>query len=324
MTNQKLIQEALYGLQDHRTALIDAHKGIESSVDIVEIRHCLADEGVVSHTPVVTVPYEVTALRSATELNASYPWTEPHTVTRTREAYEKRQQIDAGASVREVSFPTPFWATLLDVVILVDDTKTNTKEFGKLFGLGNTIDMAAHELTHGAFAKLTKINASEADGEVTLNQKYCIGQVEDIKTLRPFSGKELDYEPVWLDEAFAGYMAAVVRSRLIPEASPTEPRVMNDKMYDIEVEVPAKYLLKIEGSNLSYAMATYEGAGFDILIAKRPTLLIQIKALAAGKLAVTSFHDYLLNSVGTELYGDFVERRPYDSWGDTFEQITQL
>lgn len=329
MAYSELTQQAISGLQSYRQALVNTHREYTGAVDAEEVRDRLAQEGVTTASPLVTIPYTLEYLERAAALSADHPWTDPSTTERIDRALSVRKLRDEGNSAYEAGFPTPFYTNFLDVAVVFDDTELNAEDFGKLYAYGLGIHFTAHEITHSAFSRICSSRYQKVGADkIRVHATDGIGQAVDTITMWPGGGRENSYQPIWIDEAFAQHMAAKVRTAMLPESMPKDSQVFDFEYYRAtEVEVPPKYLIRSdefpEDSGNSPS-AGVEGIGIDVLAEKRPWLLPQIKAVCIGTLAVADFHQNLLNGVGQELYEDIVQRRPYTTWGRILDAIMEL
>lgn len=324
----ELEQDVIKGLNKYKQALLDMSADTTSVVCPEEVRRCLASEGVMTNSPVAVIPYAIESLRQAGNATQSTEWHDPFTSGRIEDAKAKRLRLDAGESIYDVGFPTVFYSSLLDVAVVIDDYHNNAELFGKIFARGLFIDSFAHEFAHSAFAQLTRAEFEDA-GNSHLKVKTIsgIGQVVEEFALWPNGGTENEYNPTWIDEAFASYTAAKVRAKLHPDGTPKKPHVMSYEEFGCEeIEIPPQYLIFSEEypDEPGDSGGSVAALGLEALEAKRPGLTEQIRSLTAGKLAVGSFHAALRNKVGSDLYTTITERRPYNMWGAVLAQIEEL
>jgi len=327
MVQSELVQEAKSGLNEYRQSLIAELQDNIGEIDTERIRNVLKGLGLMSSTPLLTIPYTQDALKRVVAIQTEESWTDPATTELLREALMKRERLDEGYSVYEVNFPTPFHSSSLDVAIVIDDVEENTKLFGATYSKGLAIARAAHEITHSAFANLDTISFSSHDGEtVEATEKTGISQATVVSTLTAGAGSTPEYNPSWINEAVCDSVASDAREVIFPESRPDKARVMTlDWQNAFDVEIPAKYLIYSDMyPEQPGCLATTDAIGIDVLAAKRPWLMPQIKKLSAGKLAVSAFHNTLRNSIGTELYTAITERRPVSNWYSILEQIRGL
>lgn len=322
--------EVLNGLQQYRSELL-ANFAYEKGV-VKDIRKVLASEGVKSSTPLALVPYTLEKLQTADAIAGSSVWQEPNTVRRIRYAVERRKDLDSIGSVYKAGSPKPFYECVIDLMVGFDDRRINSSRFGPICSKSLFIDQTAHEITHSAFSQLTSTELEETeDDKVKLIVARGISQAKEEIILFPGGGEVKEYNPMWLDEAFSNHMAAKVREVIHPEGVPQKSGFYKDiwlnKAYEVdEIFIPNRYLIYSEifpdkpvtlGGSIS-------AIGLDELSEKRPSIMPQIKALAAGGLSVVEFHRNLKNGVGGELYSAMTERRPYNTWGAVLEQIRDL
>jgi len=330
MSHPELVKQAIDGLQDYKQALIDMHADVVSPIDVGNIRERLVDEGYITHSPLITIPYSVERISAADRLIDTVPWTDPFTVEGINEALKKAIRRESGESAWRVGFPTAFWSTVLDVAVRFDDYTSNEADFGETYARGKAIAEVAHELAHSAFAGVSSSRFSKGDGQrVHVQAGLCISQEQQSSLLSPGSGFVPKYQPMWINEAVANHAAAEVRAAVHPQSIPKEPILWEGclaKFYGVDsLELSPRYLIySDEFPDDPGTLSGAEGVGMDILAAKIPSLLPDVKALTSGRLALSAFHDKLRNQIGTELHADITERRPYGTWGSILEQIKRL
>lgn len=328
MPYSEIVKEALSGWQDYKQALLKVHDGYTGAIDVDEIRSRLAAEGVVTHSPLLTIPYTTEGLEKVTGLVVTHPWVDSFAAEHFDKALAIRRRRDTGETMYAAGYPTPFYTNLLDVAVDFDETELNAADFGRTYAFGSCISSTAHEIVHSAFARLTTAWYRKAGPDsVRIYEKGGIGQcVETVTFHRGTAANRYRYDPVWIDEAVAQYMAAEVRAAMLPESIPKKSRTFKlTEQGAGETEVPPRYLIHSEEwPDHPGTSAGTEGIGMDLLIEKRPWILPQVKALSTGRLAIGAFHDNLRDGVGTELYTAITGRQPYTSWGGILEQIIDL
>jgi hypothetical protein len=327
MAHAGLIQEVLSGQQAYKQDLIASFSHVHGVVDLQEIRQRLADEGVVSTTPLVTIPYTVESLEHASGLRNKHLWSDPFVTGFIDKALSARKDRDAGATAAEVNFARGFWSVVLDVAIVFDDVDMNIKDFGSTYAISRAIGTDAHEIAHSAFASISpKTYKAVGKNHVEVVDLFAIGQAAETTTLEPYSGSVPAYEPIWIDEAFGQYIAAEIRQQMLPNSIPAKARAFTFEEYEAgEIEIPPKYLIFSEAfPDYPGTLASVEGVGMDILTSKYPSLLPQIKSLTTGKLAIGDFHKNLRNDIGSELYSNITQRKPYTAWGNILKQVIEL
>jgi hypothetical protein len=303
------------------------HEDVIPSVDLEIVRDCLRAEGITTSTPLVTVPFTVDALTKAKSVADNHQWRDPFTANRIEMAHDIRVKREEGEDAWTSGFPGGFWSVVLDVAIVFDDIDINAEDYGRTYALGKAIHLAAHEVTHSAFASVSSRRFRKTGkSQVKVDDRFGISQAPETSTLSPGNGSVPEYNPTWIDEAFAQYGAVGVRERMFSESIPSKPRIMDFEAYGAyDIELPTKYLVvSEEHPDYPGPCTGVESIGFDLLTEKRPALVPNIKALITGKLAVEQFHDYLRNDVGSELYDAISERRPYTTWGNVLDQIDEL
>ena len=326
MPYSELTVEAITGLETYKSELITMHQNVKPIIDPEVIREYLRDEGMVTSTPFVTIPYEVETLASSAELGSRNNWVDPFTVKYISRANNQRVKRAEGKSAWETGFPGGFWSVVLDVAVVFDDFRINTADYGLTYATGYAANLAAHEITHSAFARVSSRKFRKTGDSIVVSDKCGISQAPEVSVLSRGDATVPTYNPMWIDEAFAQYMAGVVRERLHPETMPAKPRVVNLSAYGIdEIELPANCLIMSDTEpDYPGPCAGLERLAFDILAVKKPNLIPNIKALTTGKLCVVSFLDVLRHDIGTELFTAITERRPYSSWAGIYDQVKDL
>jgi hypothetical protein len=327
MYRADLIHEAQAGLDTYRREVVGAFTDYRPSIDPGVVRSVLAESGVVSQSPIVTIPFSEEAHIKLTDLRTPASWVDPAVHERFTGNKEKVRRRDAGEACWEVGMPTVFYSVLLDVGVVTDDFARNEEDLGKSFALGHSVADIAHEITHSAFARLTTHDYTQTgQNSVLVHTRYGIGQPDYITNLRRGGGEVPPYNPCWIDEAFAQRMAALVRQKIAPHTMPDKDRTLSLPAYGAEEFVlPPEYLIQSEVyPDFPSPLAGLEAVGLDWLDLRRPEVGRSILELVAGKMHIQLFHDSLKNSVGNELYRMMVERRPYDSWKSVFDAITEL
>lgn len=329
MAHSELIEEVISGQQAYKQDLIASFSHVQGTINLQEIRHRLTAEGVVSTSPLVTIPFTSESLEHASGLKNKHPWSDPFVTRFIDQALSARKEREAGATAAEASsmYTHGFWSVVLDVAVVFDNVAQNSGDYGSTYATGAAIGLDVHEIAHSAFASISpKTYKKIGEDRIEVLDLFAIGQATEVTTLKPFGGNVPAYEPIWIDEAFGQHIAAEIRQQMFPNSIPTKGRIFNFDEYEAEeVEIPPKYLIFSEAfPDYPGTLAAVEGVGMDILAAKYPALLPQIKSLTTGKLAITDFHKNLHNRIGSELYSDITSRKPYTAWGTILKKIIEL
>ncbi len=321
-------QEVRRGLGQYKRGLIRATWDNPTTFDPEDVRRHLRAKGVHSTSPIVVIPYDIESLDRAAAVADSSEWQDPFVVGKIKSAKSKRKKLDKGASIYDIGFPTVFYTELLDLAVVIDDSKTNEELFGEIYSRGALIESFAHELTHSAFAPLTVVSFSPKNDsdKVRVKSTHGIGQASETVTLSPGAGTENLYKPVWIDEAHAVKLASEVRGNMVPESVQQKPCVMEEEEFGIdEIEIPPPYLIFSESypDEPGDVGGSVAGVGLDTLETKRPGLIRDINNLTTGG-SIVDFHNRLKHSVGKVLYKAITTRQPYKSWGNVLDQILDL
>ena len=192
-----------------------------SAIDLELIRASLGQEGVVTDSPLVTIPFDLPHMEQLAALKHRYPWADPSTVGRIDAALEICQMRDQGKSVFEVGFPNPFQSSLHEIAIVFDDTKLNIEDFGETYTYASKIAVCAHEITHSAFDKLLTKRVKKLGSDVVdLTFRSSICQSEITSTLTKGASVPTDTDPSGIYDGCAVYMSAERREKFQPESVP--------------------------------------------------------------------------------------------------------
>jgi len=326
-----IISECAQGLEAYKSRILSANGNFNGRVDVEEIRAVLRSKGVISDTPLITIPDTLEGLENAYSIGKVSKWFDPFTheiikgALNTRHMYE-----DAGKTIYDIGPANAFWSDLLNISVVFDtvDSLENANPREKIYPLARVVSQSAHEITHSAFAHLTNLQFKPRFGNqksVEVESTFTLSQVKQRILLAPGFGTWPKYQPLWLDEGFAQYMAHEARAVLCPDSIPAKSYVADMSPYGVdEYEIPPKYLI---GSNTfpDYPglLAGMEGIGFDLLSEKQPWLINGIKAVIARQISVKKFHNMLANSVGSELKTAITTPRPYSEWFNIYRQIQE-
>jgi hypothetical protein len=324
------IAEVKAGLAAYRDDLVDTFRGREVVIPVADMQRELAARGFANRGPVVAIPYHVSALEQAMEVTDRHPWRDPFVSGHLTDALGKRRALDAGQSIYDVGFPTPFASTLLGAVFVFDDIAVNTREFeDPTFAKVMTGFTGAHEMTHGSLFALDRASFAVQGSGVDVTEHIMLGQPQVVTRLEPGGGTAQAYDPAWIDEAVADWGACAVRETLWPESMSTVTRRVG--MPDVygkagaAIVLSPRYLLACtKYPDAPGVIGHLALAGLDALEAKRPGLIALISDVARGHTTVNVLHDALRNGVGTELTAAMIERRPYNTWAAVLDQVQAL
>lgn len=271
------------------------------------------DERNLYRHPTISIPHTQEGLRAAhsvaTETKYPVPFVVSHFV-------QDESTTDKVATFKAFSLPA------YRLNFIQDITESLSEEHGPLCAQRIMSATRAHELAHSVFHAAPTILCTKREKKISkLYEEFPMSGA--VQTLFDSQGEVDAYEPVWIEEAFAAWVAGTVCKYSRPKLGGLS--VVSPRYGEHEFMLPDKYLNLTDSGDVVYDLGgSVAGETLSILSSRIKGTIDAILGIALGEKDPVAFRSDLQKRVGSELFRLMFTSQPETTWSSIYSQVVSL
>lgn len=272
------------------------------------------ERGLYTH-PTIRVPYSpegfAAALAVASETKFPIPF--------VRERFSPKTDFEV------VNGPgNAFSVPAYKLNVVTDTFKQYSRLCGEVFTQRISSTIRAHEIAHSVFHENPQIVVEDSDGR-GVQTIYEVYPLSGMKHPVYSTSDEYTFLPMWIEEAFAAYVAADVFKDDIPSGSGHV--IPLDEAYGPKpFWLDEQYLGRVDEypdapGDISGAIA---GQTLEILNQRVPGTIDAMFSIARGETDPEAFREDLKQKISPQLFRLMFTNQPFTAWSDIYSDVSSI